>query len=110
MIYWQWLLGVSLFFLVAERLRPARRRQRFLRPQLGNDLFYLAFNGHFYAVLLGGLTGSIALHAREFLRPVLPFSEDGGALADLPAAAQFALFLVVSDFLQWSVHLVLHRV
>jgi sterol desaturase/sphingolipid hydroxylase (fatty acid hydroxylase superfamily) len=109
-IYWHWLLGFSLFFVVAERLLPARPGQRPLRKQLGNDLFYLLFNGHFYAVLVGGLSGLIALRTRGLLSPVLPFAVDGSALSSMPFWGQFLLYLIVSDFLQWCVHNLLHRV
>ena len=110
MTYWHWLLGISLFFFVAERLFPQRRDQRALRPQLGNDLFYLAFNGHFYAVLMGSITGAVALATRDLLAPILPFATETSALARLPWAAQFVVFLLASDFLQWCVHNLLHRV
>ena len=67
MSYLPWLLGVSAFFVLLERLRPARREQRVLRPQLGNDLFYLLFNGHAYALVTGSLIGAVALSTREGL-------------------------------------------
>ena len=110
MTYWHWLAGISLFFAVAERLRPARPPQPAVRPQLANDLFYLVFNGHFYAVLFGGWAAALAIATREVLGPVLPFGTEGSALARLPFAAQFAIYLVLSDFLQWCVHNLLHRV
>lgn len=110
MIYWHWLVGVSLFFVILERLRPARREQGIVRPQLANDVFYLAFNGYFYAVLFGGVVGVVATFARDLLEPVLPFASEGSALARLPWFAQFLVYLVLSDFLNWSVHNLLHRV
>ncbi len=109
MSYWQWLLAISVAIALLERVAPARPRQRVLRPQLANDLFYLAFNGHFYALVAGGVSGWLALEAREALGPWLPFAEDGSALARLPFAAQFLVYLVVSDFLQWCVHVLLHK-
>jgi sterol desaturase/sphingolipid hydroxylase (fatty acid hydroxylase superfamily) len=108
--YWHWLLGASLLFVVLERLLPARPAQPFLRRQLANDLFYIVFNGHLYALLVGGLTAALAVSTREFLGPLLPLSEAGGALAGMPFMLQFALYLLVSDFLQWCVHNLLHRV
>lgn len=110
MTYWYWLVGTSVFFVLIERVRPARPAQPPLRPQLANDVFYLAFNGHFYAVITGAWIGALALWTREVLSPVLPFAVEGGALARLPWMAQFAIFFVASDFLQWCVHNLLHRV
>jgi sterol desaturase/sphingolipid hydroxylase (fatty acid hydroxylase superfamily) len=110
MTYWHWLAGISLLFALAERLRPARRTQPVLRRQLTNDLAYNAFNGHLYAVFFGSWNAGVALWTREQLAPYLPFATDTTALARLPWAAQFVLFLVVSDFLQWCVHNLLHRI
>ena len=110
MTYWHWLIGLSLLFVVAERLRPARRAQPALRPQLANDVFYLLFNGHLYALWFGAWTAAVALGTRELLAPYLPFATDGSGLARLPWWVQLVLYLVVSDFLQWCVHNLLHRV
>lgn len=110
MTYWWWLAGLSLLFVVLERLLPARRDQGPFRAQLGNDLFYAAFNGHFYAVLTGGLTGGLALWTREVLGPWLPFAGEGASLASLSGWGQFAIYFVAADFMQWCVHVLLHRV
>ena len=58
--FWMWLAVVSAAFALLERVRPARRAQRVLRPQLANDLFYLAFNGHLWAILTGGVAAWLA--------------------------------------------------
>ena len=109
MPYWMWLVGISLAFAALERLRPARREQGLLRPQLANDLGYLALNGHFWAVLTGPLTAFAAGTA----------SEQAARLGLVPTerlldgrsfALQFLVFFVVTDFLQWCVHVLLHRV
>jgi sterol desaturase/sphingolipid hydroxylase (fatty acid hydroxylase superfamily) len=109
MTYWIWLVGVSLAFAVLERLRPARREQRVVRRQLGNDLFYLLFNGHFWSVLTAGVVVHAATGTREALAAagLLP---ERGFLAGRHALFQVAVFLVASDFLQWCVHNLLHRV
>lgn len=109
MIYWHWLVGISILFFLVERLRPARRGQPALRNQLANDIFYLAFNGFFYAMLTAGLTDALVSRTRTLLGPFLPFAEAGSALAILPWVAQFIVYLLLSDFLQWCVHLTLHR-
>lgn len=110
MTYWHWLAGVSLFFVLAERVRPARVAQPLARAQLANDLFYLVFNGHLYALLAGGISGGLAYRARELLAPWLPFATADSGLAALPFVAQFAIYLLLSDLLQWGVHNLLHRV
>jgi sterol desaturase/sphingolipid hydroxylase (fatty acid hydroxylase superfamily) len=108
--YWHWLAGISIAFVLFERLRPARPRQPVLRAQWVNDLGYLVLNGHVYALVAGGWAAALALRTRELLAPWLPFAEPDTGLAALPAAAQFLVYLVVSDLLQWGVHNLLHRV
>ena len=34
MTYWHWLAGISLLFVLLERLLPARRTQHVVRPQV----------------------------------------------------------------------------
>ncbi|MFG0317354.1 MAG: sterol desaturase family protein [Planctomycetota bacterium JB042] len=109
MQYWHWLAVVSLVFLVLERLRPARAAQGTVRPEVANDLAYLVFNGHLWAVVTAGIVGWFAARADGALdaASLLPART---ALADRPFWVQFLVYLVVSDFLQWCVHVLLHRV
>ncbi len=109
MNYLYWLLGISLCFALAERLRPARPAQPLLRRQLVNDLFYLLFNGHFYAVLAGALVGLVVEHSSRILAAASLVPERGW-LDTQPFVLQFVVYLMVGDFLQWCVHNLLHRV
>jgi len=109
MQYWQWLLAVSAAFALAERLHPARREQPVLRPQLANDLFYLAFNGHFYALLTGALALAAAQRTQALVGSVVELPASS-LLTGRPFALQFVVYLLVSDFLQWCVHVLLHKV
>jgi sterol desaturase/sphingolipid hydroxylase (fatty acid hydroxylase superfamily) len=109
MDYLGWLLALSAGFFLLERLRPARLGQPPLRAQLSNDLVYLLFNGHLYALLAGNLVGLAAAGTRRglALAGLLP---EHGWLTGRPFLVQLVLVLVVSDFLQWCVHNLLHRV
>ncbi len=109
MIYWAWLLGISVAFVLLERLNPARKSQPILRSQLANDLFYLIFNGHLWALLTGGVIGLVATRTDSVLQSASLFPETG-LLTGRHFATQFIVYLLVSDFLQWSVHVLLHRV
>lgn len=103
MDYLAWLLGISAAFVLLERLVPERPSQPFLRPQLGNDLFYLVFNGHVWALLTGAISGALAAWVQQRF-------PTHGLLSGRSFALQFASFLLVSDLLQWCVHNLLHRV
>jgi len=106
--YLYWLIGISLGFVVLERLFPWRKGQPFLRPGLLRDLGFLAWNGHVYSLLTAGLTGWVALQATLLLREV-GVELRPSPVAGWPLWAQFLVFLLLSDFLQWCVHNALHR-
>lgn len=110
MTYWWWLAGASLLFVLLERLRPWRRAQRVLRPGWVTDLGYLVLNGHFFGLWL-------ALATRPFLERVQGWAESNG-VGELVFAgiaeswnpfAQFLVAYVALDFVQWCVHVALHR-
>ena len=109
MIYWAWLIGISAAFALLERVRPARGSQPPFRSQLANDLFYLIFNGHLWALLTGGFIGTIAARTNSLLDSVSLLPESG-VLTGQSFAVQFAVYLLISDFLQWLVHNLLHRI
>ena len=110
MQYWFWLVAISVAVAVAERLAPWRKSQPAWRPELPQDLFWLAFNGHGFAVLAdpalrllwGALSGAF----------VWGFSIEPGQarlLSALPWWGQLPLAMLAIDFIEWSVHNLLHR-
>jgi len=109
MTYLAWLLVISAFFALVERLRPARPAQPVFRKQLLNDLVYLVFNGHVYSIVTTGIVLSVANWTRLQLDAlgILPAST---LLTGKPLIVQALVYFVVSDFLQWCVHNLLHRV
>jgi sterol desaturase/sphingolipid hydroxylase (fatty acid hydroxylase superfamily) len=108
MMYVYWLLGISAGFVVLERLFPWRK-QALLRPGLLRDLAFLALNGHFFSLWTVALSGTVAVVATRALQ-AMGVVIAGSPVSDWPFLAQFFLFLVVADFLQWCVHNLLHRV
>jgi len=108
MSYIHWLVAISLAFFLVERLLPWRP-QPLLRKGLIGDLGWLAINGHLFGVFTAGLMAWTAAEATELLRG-LGLAPGRSPVADWPFPAQFAVFLVLSDFLQWGVHNLLHRV
>ena len=63
--YVHWLVGISILFVLLERLFPWRKGQALLRPGLVRDLGFLAVNGHFFSLLTAGLNGWLALAGHE---------------------------------------------
>ena len=109
--YFFWLLVISLCCWGLERVRPWRREQRALREQVGQDLFWLVFNGHYAGVLMAVAAGWIQ---GEMIRLAGsdPWSllEGVRLLAEWPLWGQFLFFLTAKDFCEWCVHNLLHRV
>ena len=97
--------------MLAERLRPWRREQTWPRPEIGQDIFWLAFNGMASGFLFGSLYGAIyGLEERAFVGALGFFPGSLRAAAGLPVWAQFLAVLVAGDFMEWFVHNALHRV
>lgn len=109
--YYFWLIGTSLVVFILERARPWRTEQKILREGIGQDLFWLVFNGHFLGLLLAMVTG----HLVQLLNTVLfnwglPVPESLAVAATLPLWLQFIIFFLLKDFIEWNIHRMLHRV
>ena len=107
--YLHWLVGISLLFVVLERLFPWRRGQALLRSGWLRDLGFLAINGHLFSLLTAGVNGWLALEATRWLQRA-GLRLDESPVPGWPLWAQVVVFFLLSDFLQWSVHNALHRV
>jgi sterol desaturase/sphingolipid hydroxylase (fatty acid hydroxylase superfamily) len=107
--YVHWLAGITVLFVLLERLFPWRKGQALLRPGWLRDLGFLAVNGHLFSLLTAGGNGWLAVQATALVqRAGLRF--DASPVPRWPFWVQVVAFLVVSDFLQWCVHNLLHRV
>ena len=105
--YLFWLALIGIFSWSLERLRPWRGRQRAWRRGIIGDIFLLAFNGHFFGILLAYLVGW-AMGILDI--GTLPERTGPEVVTAWPWAAQFAVCIVVLDFTEWWVHRMLHRV
>jgi sterol desaturase/sphingolipid hydroxylase (fatty acid hydroxylase superfamily) len=109
--YFFWLLIVSAFCWALERLFPWRKKQKAWRNQIVQDFFWLIFNGHFAGVLIAYVTVWIAQQINLlFIGMNLPAPEQLNLLFNLPVWMQFIIFFIISDFIEWCVHNLLHRV
>ena len=109
--YFFWLLAVSLFCWLLERLTPWRAGQKALRDQFAQDLFWLVFNGHYAGLLLAMGVGWLLQQGATMIGgwPWTPL-ESVRLLGESPLWMQFLILLVLKDFLEWCVHRLLHRV
>lgn len=104
--YFFWLLVVSAACMALERIRPWRRNQRVLRPQFGQDFFWLIFNGQYAGLLLAMLTA----HTLGWLSPALERAQGVRLIVHQPIWLQFIVLFVVKDLIEWLIHNALHRV
>jgi sterol desaturase/sphingolipid hydroxylase (fatty acid hydroxylase superfamily) len=109
MNYVYWLIGSSVLFLILERVAPMRPAQPLARRGVLRDLGFVAFNGHFYSLLTASVSGATAAAVSSSLLG-LGLRLEASPIGSWSFASQFMIFLVLSDFLQWCVHNLLHRV
>jgi sterol desaturase/sphingolipid hydroxylase (fatty acid hydroxylase superfamily) len=108
--YTFWLLVVSSFCMLAERLRPWRGNQRAVRPQLAQDVFWFVFNGYLATFVFRGILQHIEWSLRTTFTTWSGLSlHDLRMLSPLGLTAQVLAVLVISDFIEWFVHNALHR-
>ena len=107
--YWHYLAVGSLFFVLLEKCMPWHKPHRTFRRGWLRDLLFLAVNGHFFSMLT--TAASAALFAWVIAR-----LQNWGVKADAAVAegwplwVQFIAFLVLSDFVQWCTHVLLHKI
>ncbi|MCH8317819.1 MAG: sterol desaturase family protein [Bacteroidetes bacterium] len=109
--YFFWLLIVSLFCWILERIWPWRKQQKAFRKQIWQDLFWLIFNGHYAGILLAFAGVFILKQAYSYLHWFnLPSPESFNLLSGSSLWLQFIVFLLLKDFIEWLIHRLLHRV
>lgn len=118
-LYWKWdnyfygLIAISLFVWLLEVVFPWRKQQAIIRKDFWLDLFYLFFNFFLLnLILLIALSNvveqffnSILLYFGLELASIQLFS-----ISELPTPLALLVFFLISDFLQWNVHRLLHAV
>ena len=104
--YFFWLLVVSAFCLVLERIWPWRKQQKMVRRQFVQDLFWLFFNGHYAGILVA----YVAAYLFMWAMPSIEHARNLYLLAATPAWVQFIAFFLLKDFIEWCIHNMLHRV
>ena len=109
--YFFWLLIVSLGCWILERITPWRPQQKAWRNQIGQDFFWLVFNGHYAGVLLAAVSSwALQQASRRLTGGPLPGLGSIQLLAGSSLWVQFAVFLVLKDLMEYGIHNLLHRV
>ena len=110
--YYYWFIAVSLLFFLLENLKPWREKQSVIRKDFWLDAFYMVFNIMLFSLI--GYKAASDVFAQLFndflqwsfgIQNLLMFK-----LNELPFWAYMLTMFVISDFLSYWVHRLLHRV
>lgn len=109
--YFYWLIGISLFFFLAEWFYPWRKHQRKIRQDFWMDAFYMFFN--FFIFSLIGYHAVSNVFVQGFNDFLASFGVRNNVAVEIntwPVWAQLLTLFVARDFIHWNVHRLLHRV
>lgn len=105
------LVAISLLIWGLELLMPWRKKQKAIRKDFWLDAFYMFFNFYFFNIILYAALSNVSAKAVGEL--LSPLGYQGGHLIDfstLPWWINIVLYFLIADFVQWCVHVMLHRV
>ena len=105
------LISISLIIWGSEVLLPWRRNQNRIRKDFWMDTFYMFFNFYIFDVIAFAALVKVTYLLFSDFTAILGYK--GGVLVDFSNVhwlTQMALFFVIIDFVQWCVHMLLHRV
>ncbi len=107
--YFWWLVILSLAVWGLEVAFPWRKNQKVIRKDFWLDAFYMFFNFYFFKLIF--FAGLTAITAKGFTELIGGNTEVISLFnaRELPYLAQIIIFFVAMDFVQWFVHVLLHR-
>jgi len=110
--YFYWLLLVSLFFFLLERMKPWRVDQAKFRKDFWLDFFYMFFNFFLFSLIIYNAASDVVVNLfNDGIRSMTGF--DLQASNPMRYWKHYQILLVgfvVRDFIQWWVHRLLHWV
>jgi sterol desaturase/sphingolipid hydroxylase (fatty acid hydroxylase superfamily) len=111
--YFYGLIAISLIVFLLEIIFPWRKNQPIIRKDFWLDTFYMFFNFFLLNLIvfiaLSNVTEQLLLDVLENFNLQLVNLEIFN-LNKLPKPAALLVFFLISDFIQWNTHKLLHRV
>lgn len=109
--YFWWLVGISLFVWLLEALFPWRKEQGLFRKDFWLDGFYMFFNFFLFSLIGYNALSNVAVDLfNNFLLSVGIQNLVAINIASWPGWSQLLFLFILSDFLQWNIHRLLHHV
>ncbi len=111
--YFYGLIAISILVWILELIFPWRKDQKIFRKDFWLDTFYMFFNFFLLnLIVLIALSNTADAYFKELLGKI-GLSIGSLQLFDvdnLPKWLGLSLFFIISDFVQWNTHRLLHRV
>lgn len=109
--YFYLLIAVSLLVWGLEIVFPWRKNQKLIRKDFWLDTFYMFFNFFIFNLIIFIALSSVSERLFGSFMQVIGLPKKG--LIDLSSLSlwiQFPIYFFVADFVQWLIHVMLHRV
>lgn len=108
--YFTYLIGVSLVVWIFELISPWRKEQKRFRKDFWIDAFYMFFNFYFFNLLIFIALSTVSERYFGLLMDGIGLTAKGIIdLSNLSLWLQFPIFFIVADFIQWCIHVFLHK-
>lgn len=111
--YFYGLIIISIVVWVLEIVFPWRKNQKIFRKDFWLDTFYMFFNFFLLNLIVLIALSNTAVQLFEDILSGIGLTINSFQLFDvdtLPKALSLIIFFLVSDFVQWNTHRLLHRI
>jgi sterol desaturase/sphingolipid hydroxylase (fatty acid hydroxylase superfamily) len=109
--YFYWLIGASVLIYVFELLFPWRKNQPTIRENFWIDAFYLFWNYFLFSLVIYNAVSTVFVELfKDFLGIFGVTNLVAIYVGNLPWWVQLLIIFVLRDFMQWSIHRLLHNV
>jgi sterol desaturase/sphingolipid hydroxylase (fatty acid hydroxylase superfamily) len=109
--YFYWLVGASLLIYFLELLFPWRKNQPSIRENFWIDTFYLFWNYFLFSLVAYNAISMVFVQFfNDFLGLFGITNLVSIQVSNFPVWVQLLILFVIRDFMQWSIHRLLHNV
>jgi sterol desaturase/sphingolipid hydroxylase (fatty acid hydroxylase superfamily) len=109
--YFWWLIVLSVFVWILEIIFPWRKEQSIFRRDFWLDGFYMFFNFFLFSLIgYNAFSGVVVELFNAGLQQIGIDNLIAIRIVSWPAWAQMITLFLVSDFLHWNIHRLLHHV
>lgn len=108
--YFWWLIGLSFLVLAMEVIIPWRKNQKIVRKGFWLDVFYIFFNFFIFSLIGYNAVSNVFVELfNDFLNLFGIENLVAFQVQDFPIWSQFLIMFLIADFIQWNVHIQLHK-